>query len=158
MRLRLLLLKGVIMRVEPKPSLVLTVGLPRSGKSTWAMQTGFPVVNPDSIRYALHGQRFIPEAEPMVWAMARYMVRSLFIAGHSIVILDATNTKVHRREEWQAHEWETFYKCFPTPAEECIRRALALDDSYIIPVIERMAAEWEGLTQEEEWRVFNALG
>jgi predicted kinase len=139
---------------EPKPTLVLTIGLPRSGKSSWAVRTGFPVVNPDSIRYALHGQRFLWEAEPMVWTMARYMVRSLFLTGHRIVILDATNIKVHRREEWQSEQWETYYKQFKTPAEECIRRALALEDQYIVPIIERMAAEFEPLTEEEAWRLF----
>jgi predicted kinase len=49
--------------------LILTVGLPRSGKSSWSRQQTFPVVNPDSIRLALHGLRFAPEAEPFVWAI-----------------------------------------------------------------------------------------
>ncbi len=30
--------------------LILTVGLPRSGKTTWALEQGWPIVNPDSIR------------------------------------------------------------------------------------------------------------
>lgn len=42
--------------------LILTIGLPRSGKSTWAKQQGCPVVNPDSIRLALHGKAYIQEA------------------------------------------------------------------------------------------------
>ena len=72
-------------------TLILTVGLPRSGKSTWAMQQGYPVVNPDSIRLALHGHRFREESEEHVWAIAKTMVNSLFIAGHDKVIVDATN-------------------------------------------------------------------
>lgn len=67
--------------------LLVTVGLPRSGKSTWAKQQGAPVVNPDAIRLALHGQAFLQEAEPLVWVMAKYMVEALFLAGHSTVIL-----------------------------------------------------------------------
>ncbi|GAF94425.1 unnamed protein product, partial [marine sediment metagenome] len=62
--------------------LILTVGLPRSGKTTWARKQGIPMVNPDSIRLALHGKAFIEEAEPMIWTIAKYMVRALFIAGH----------------------------------------------------------------------------
>ncbi|KKK82651.1 hypothetical protein LCGC14_2801230, partial [marine sediment metagenome] len=46
--------------------LILTVGLPRSGKSTWARKQGHPIVNPDSIRLALYGEPFIEEAEPMI--------------------------------------------------------------------------------------------
>jgi len=37
--------------------LILTVGLPRSGKSTWAAKKGFPIVSPDAIRLAMHGMR-----------------------------------------------------------------------------------------------------
>jgi predicted kinase len=33
--------------------LILTVGLPRSGKTTWAKQQGVPMVNRDAIRLAL---------------------------------------------------------------------------------------------------------
>ena len=81
------------------PTLTLTVGLPQSGKSTWAMQQGVPVVNPDSIRLAIHGQPFIGDAEPFVWATARTMVNAMFIAGHQHVILDATNTTRKRRDK-----------------------------------------------------------
>jgi predicted kinase len=74
-------------------TLIMTVGLPRSGKSTWAIAQGHPVVCPDAIRLALHGQPFIATAEPVVWATAKLMVASLFEAGHGVVILDATNSR-----------------------------------------------------------------
>ena len=45
----------------------------RSGKTTWARQQGVPIVNPDAIRPALHGQRFEPRAESVVWAHLRYV-------------------------------------------------------------------------------------
>ena len=35
--------------------LIVMVGLPRSGKTTWARKQGYPIVNPDSIRLAFHG-------------------------------------------------------------------------------------------------------
>lgn len=117
----------------------MTVGLPRSGKTTWARQQGFPIVNPDSIRLALHGQRFEPAAEPFVWAIAKVMVRALFIAGHNTVILDATNTTEQRRDEWKSDEWVRSYHVFHTPGEICIARAGQAGDMEIIPVIERMA-------------------
>ncbi len=40
-------------------TLIGMVGLPYSGKSTAARELGFPIVCPDAIRLALHGQRFI---------------------------------------------------------------------------------------------------
>jgi predicted kinase len=61
--------------------LILTMGLPRSGKSTWAKQQSVPIVSPDAIRLAMTGQRWVGELEDMVWVVAKYMVRSLFLAG-----------------------------------------------------------------------------
>lgn len=87
---------------EHERILIVTVGLPRSGKSTWAKRQTFPVVNPDAIRLALHGQRFYGPAEPFVWATAKLMVRSLFGAAHRKVIVDATNCTRKRRDEWRA--------------------------------------------------------
>lgn len=118
--------------------LLATVGLPRSGKTTWARKQKWPIVCPDAIRIALHGQRYFYAAEPFVWAQAELMVRALFGAGHSIVILDATNLSAERRKQWISKEYRTTFVINPTPAEICIQRARTVNDDYIIPVIERM--------------------
>ncbi len=132
-------------RRDHKHILICTVGLPRSGKTTWAKSQAWPIVNPDSIRIAIHGQRFVPDAEPFVWATAKAMVRALFLAGHQTVILDATNTTKKRRVEWFDERWATFFKVIDTPYPECMERAK--DDAEIHPVIERMAAQWEPLDE-----------
>lgn len=131
------------------PILILTVGLPRSGKTTWAKRQSVPIVNPDSIRLALHGQRFQAEAEPFVWAIAKVMVRALFLAGHTCVILDATNTTTKRRDEWIDKAWETRFQHFTAPKTVCDARALAMGDNYILPIIAKMAAQFEPLTPHE---------
>ena len=131
-------------RAQHKHILIATVGLPRSGKTTWARSQSYPVVCPDAIRLALHGQRFQALAEPFVWASAKLMVRALFGAGHKIVILDATNTTKKRREEWvSANEWGLFLKHINTPVEVCRTRAALENDAEILPVIDRMAAQFE---------------
>ena len=133
---------------EPGPAtnlLVVTVGLPRAGKSTWAREQGHPVVNPDAIRLAIHGHAFIDLAEPWVWATAKAMVRSLFGAGHKTVILDATNVTHKRRVEWVGTEWDTAFKVFDAPEEECVRRAHETQRGGLVPTIGRMAAQWEPL-------------
>jgi predicted kinase len=71
--------------------LILMHGLPRSGKSTWALEQGYPVVCPDAIRYCTTGKRWWGPIEYHIWATAKTMVRSLFLAGHKIVILDSTS-------------------------------------------------------------------
>jgi predicted kinase len=129
--------------------LICAVGLPRSGKTTWARSQSYPIVNPDSIRLAIHGQRFVGRAEPFVWAVAKAMVRSLFLAGHQIVILDATGNTKARRDEWVSPDWATFYRVVDTPADVCVERARAERDEEIIPIIERMAKAAEPLHESE---------
>jgi predicted kinase len=104
---------------------------------------GYPVVNPDSIRLALHGQPHLPSMEPYVWAIAKTMVRSLFLAGHIVVVLDATNITERRRNEWRSDDWLLEVKYFNTPKDVCIQRAKDSNTEYLIPVIERMHKEME---------------
>lgn len=135
---------------QPEKRLILTVGLPRSGKTTWARRQNVPIVSPDAIRLALHGARFEVLAEPFVWAIAKTMVRALFLAGHSTVIVDATNTTKGRRDEWRSGAWRIGFKVVDTSREECVKRATLEQDGYILPVIERMAAQFEPITAAED--------
>jgi len=135
--------------MSTKKTLILTVGLPRSGKTTWAKAQGCPIVNPDSIRWALYGQRYFLGGEKHVWAIARTMVEALFLAGNGVVILDATSITLKRRMDWIG-SWEIATKTIDTPADVCIQRALINDDTEIVPVIERMAEEYEPV---EAWEL-----
>lgn len=139
--------------------LILMVGLPRSGKTTLALKYDFPIVSPDAIRFALHGETFLKEAEFMVWPMAILMVKALFAAGHAQVILDATNHTLKRRQFWyDAGDWEIGYVHATASKEDCIARARIEEaladppnDFSLVPVIERMAEAWEDVTTGE-WR------
>lgn len=140
-----------------KNNLILTVGLPYSGKSHWAKsQNRWPVVNPDSIRLAATGRRYHQDFEPMVWAMAKIFVRSLFLAGHDTVIVDATNNTEERRELWVDDLWVRTFVVMDIAAATCIARAQKKDDARIIPVIERMAAaqEYKGIYYGDGYQVF----
>lgn len=136
--------------------LIVTVGLPRSGKSTWAEidreTMGSATVCPDAIRLAIHGQAFVREAEPLVWATALVMVRALFHAGHPRVVLDSTNTTRERRRTWYDDPgglWRTRFLVFIDSGDECARRAAAGGRPDLLPVIDRMAAAWEPLGDDE---------
>jgi tRNA uridine 5-carbamoylmethylation protein Kti12 len=78
-----------------KPTLIAMVGLPRSGKSTivggLSKTLGCPVVRRDAIRLAVHGQRYLGPVEPFIKVLDIYMIKSLFLAGHEVVICDETN-------------------------------------------------------------------
>jgi|TARA_Y100000310_G_scaffold72876_1_gene69033 predicted kinase len=124
-------------------NLIVMVGLPRSGKSTWAREQGYPIVNPDAIRLAIHGQRFLTEAEPWVWVVAKTMVKALFLAGHDKVIVDGCHTSKKRRDFWEDKGWNIELKVIDTSLEECLARAASEQDDVIVPIIKKMHAEWD---------------
>lgn len=120
--------------------LILTVGLPQSGKSTWAKEQGHPIVNRDSIRFALGGTIRYFKEEAKVSEIEKIMVKALFKAGHDKVIVDATHLKekyITAWEEFAKNPWDktpmseifpyrnylTILMKFYTPLEECIERA-----------------------------------
>lgn len=139
----------------PRPKLILTVGFPRSGKSTWARQSGLPILCPDAVRLALYGPaRFVPSAEEWVWCHVHYGVRAHFIAGNTALVLDATNVTRAGRDRWRNKHWDTYLKVLNTPSDECVRRAIAGGREDLVPVIERMARLFEELTVEEAGRIW----
>lgn len=133
--------------------LILIVGLPRSGKSTRAremtIRLNAPIVNPDAIRRAIHGEAYIQTAEPHVWATAFTMVRSLFLAGHDTVIVDGCNNTKKRRREWKCYDglWEIATHSIDTSVSECLKRAKG--NSQISSVIERMYRQHEAVIPDE---------
>ena len=122
-------------------------GLPRSGKTTFAKSLIYPIVSPDDIRLSVFGERFNAANEPAVW-------RVLFATADALahgephatrIVVDATSNTLKRILPWiewcERNRWALLIKDMETPADECIRRAEAMGDSVIIPVIERMASE-----------------
>lgn len=131
--------------------LLLMMGLPMSGKTNWVMNninmSRVAVVSPDAIRLALHGQPYLQPAEPMVWAIAEIMARALFNAGHYGVVIDATNTTQKRRDFWinKFPDCDIRYQHIDTSKEVCLARAEECERDDLLPVILRMAENFEPL-------------
>lgn len=124
------------------PIVWLMSGLPRSGKSTYAKEKGFLMVNRDSIRLALHGKAFDPKREDEVTSIENTMVMSLLIAGHSEITIDATHIGEGRKDRWRNFlkgKAQVTVVTLDTSEEECIKRAIISDTEYLVPVIKRMA-------------------
>lgn len=147
-------------RIEPKrlAKVILTVGFPYAGKSTWARDCkGSPIVSPDEIRLVTHGQRFHRQLEPLVWLIAEAMVKTLAWTGSSIIIVDACHVTEAQRTAWkeklEGEPVEVMFTQFPATAEQCIERARKAGDEEIVPVIEKMAAQFQPLTESERRQI-----
>lgn len=126
--------------MTPSPSkvLTLTVGLPRSGKSSWARETGFPIVGGDALRQAMTGGAWFPPVEPMIWGVARMMARALFFSGSQNVVVDATHLTPQHRAYWRPTSdcpWRVELALFDTPVDVCIERARKTNKEYLIEPI-----------------------
>jgi len=148
--------------IDPSTLMIVTIGLPRSGKSTWAKkmakEKGYAIVNPDAIRLALHGQAFYGDAEPMVWGIAQTMTRALYEAGHRGVIIDATNTTEKRRIMWRMMHPRIIWAVFDVPLEVCIARAKEGDNSDLFDIIMRMHKAMEPLRDEDQASFIDQTG
>lgn len=131
--------------------LLCTVGLPRAGKSTYVQKLNLPVVNPDGVRLALTGRRWYSPIEHEIWATAITMIRSLFLGGHNIVVLDSTNFRRRYRDTFiPSYDcmWKRRFVVFDTPVNVCKERA---EKTYpeLCEVIDRFVENWEPIEREE---------
>lgn len=141
--------------MNSKPTLVLMVGLPRSGKSTWLDGVVVPIVCPDEIRKVLGCYPFDAARETEVWYIAHVMVKALFGAGARRVYLDACSITTQRRAEWSSPDWDLEYQIITTPSHVCLRRAIESGQDYLVPVIDRMdaAADWKVEIEQPDFAI-----
>ncbi|MEU4428444.1 AAA family ATPase [Actinoplanes sp. NPDC024001] len=109
--------------------LLITRGLPASGKTTFArkLQPDVVRVNRDDLRVMLHGRRlFTQRAEAQVTQAQRAAVEAL-LRAHGSVIVDDTNLRAKTVREWaeMAARFEAAFEVHDftdVPLEECLRR------------------------------------
>ncbi|MGX6605707.1 phosphatase domain-containing protein [Micromonosporaceae bacterium Da 78-11] len=109
--------------------LLITRGLPASGKTTFArkLQPNVVRVNRDDLRRMLHGQRLFTQwAEGQVTHAQRAAVEALLRAGASVIV-DDTNLRAKTVREWAelaARFGATFevHDFTDVPLAECLRR------------------------------------
>lgn len=134
----------------------LLVGLPRSGKSTWALahhrETGAPIVSADALRLTLAGQteHLIPEIETPVREVALVMTEALFRAGAERVIVESDALTRADRDVWRRELWTRRIVEFTADAETCKARARKQEDSaWLVDVIDRHNRTREALSDKE---------
>jgi len=124
-------------------------GLPRSGKSTWikSNKTNEVIISADDIRYLVYGQRFWGDGEPLMWSIRGMMLEYLMQQGVNIII-DETNTTKERRKPIIKLAKKYGYSIIGNVVEGasekvCIIRAEKEGQTDLIPIIQRMAKQFE---------------
>lgn len=148
---------ALMTKINMDKTLIILVGLPFSGKTTKALSMGCPIVSPDGVRLAIHGRNYCPEAEGLVWTMMRFFVLALFSAGHSHIILDGTNLKRRRRDQWINPKWQRKFLVSPMDAYECQQCADRVGDTalreQLKEAINRMVVEYEEVDEMAEGEI-----
>jgi predicted kinase len=111
---------------------VLTKGLPASGKSTWAQAEvrakGWKRINRDLLRAMMDGGQWSPENEKFVVATRDALLTSMLRKGHSVIIDD---TNFEDRYNWKSIsellerldiDVTLREQCFPVELDEAIER------------------------------------
>ena len=138
-----------------KPKLVLMVGLPGSGKSTYAMtkfSKGYTILSSDSIRKELFGDEGSQENNKLVFeTLYSHMVDALKHKRN--VVVDATNINVKTRlwtlERVKDMKIKRIAILLETDIETCKERDKKRTRKVEDYVIERYAKEFEAPTKAE---------
>src|SRR4051794_24799544 len=119
--------------------LLITRGLPASGKTTFArkLQPQVVRVNRDDLRLMLHGGRLLTQrSEAQVTQVQQASVEAL-LRRHSDVIVDDTNLRGQTVRRWaelaaRFHAQFEVHDFTDVPVDECVRRdASRTGDSYV---------------------------
>ena len=134
------------------------VGLPASGKSTYARmfaaQTNAHICSSDAIREKLYGDE-AKQGNPAEVFKALYKEMREHLAAHESVILDATNvSSLNRKEIFRNLRWFKSYTTvhavvMDTPLETCLRRAKMRERFIPDDVFANMQARFEMPTLAE---------
>ncbi len=110
----------------PKGYVVLTIGLPGSGKTTWFKRRGVTPLSSDMLRTILFDDITEQRYQGLVFSTLRSLLRARLIAKMPWNYVDATNLSSHERRQWikmaRSFGFEVHAVFFDVPIEVCLER------------------------------------
>ena len=137
----------------PKGSVVLAIGLPGSGKTTWFGRRGVTPLSSDMLRNILFDDVEEQRFQGLVFSTLRSLLRARLIAHMPMNYVDATNLSTHERRQWikmaKSFGYEVQAVFFDVPLEVCLERNRQRDRSVSEDIMRKMAEKLKPPVFEE---------
>jgi len=137
----------------PKGVVVLAIGLPGSGKSSWFKRHSITPLSSDLLRSLLFDNPEEQRFQDLVFSNLRSMLKARLIARRPMNYVDATNLSPHERHSWiklaKDYGYEVQAVFFDVPVEVCLERNRKRQRVVDEDVMRRMAAKLRPPTFEE---------
>ena len=137
----------------PRGYVVLAIGLPGSGKTTWFRRRGVTPLSSDLLRNILFDDVEEQKFSGLVFSTLRSLLRARLIAKMPWNYVDATNLSVHERRQWikmsKSFGYEVQAVFFDVPLDVCLERNRSRDRMVSEDVMRKMAEKLKPPVFEE---------
>jgi len=137
----------------PKGYVVLAIGMPGSGKTTWFRRRGVTPLSSDLLRNILFDDVEEQRYQGLVFSTLRSLLRARLIARMPWNYVDATNLSIHERRQWikmsKSFGYEVQAVFFDVPLEVCLERNSKRDRSVSEDVMRKMSEKLKPPVFEE---------